>query len=128
MTLKVLAFVAAGGGLGAAGRYLGISLAGRLFGTGFPVGTLAVNVIGSVLMGVLVAAVALKFSLPQHWQAFFAVGVLGGFTTFSSFSLDVLTLYERGALMAAAGYAVASVVLAIAGIFAGMALTRAVLG
>ena len=113
-----------GGGLGAALRH-GVNLAAaRLFGTAFPYGTLAVNVIGSLAMGLIAAWFAFKGDASQHWRLFFTTGVLGGFTTFSAFSLDVALLYERGQTGLAALYVVASVAVSIAGLFTGLALVR----
>jgi CrcB protein len=113
-----------GGGIGAALRH-GVNLfAARLVGTGFPAGTLTVNVVGSLAMGVLAAWFAFKGDASQHWRLFLTTGVLGGFTTFSSFSLDVALLYERGALALAALYVLASLVFAFVGLFAGLALVR----
>ncbi|HEY4405480.1 MAG TPA: fluoride efflux transporter CrcB [Xanthobacteraceae bacterium] len=116
-----------GGGLGAMLRH-GMNLLGaRLFpGLGFPIATMTVNITGSIVMGVLVAAFALKGGT-QHWRLFLTTGILGGYTTFSSFSLDVAVLYERGDLVSAALYILGSVVLSIAGIFLGLTLTRYVL-
>jgi len=113
-----------GGGLGAASRHGVNVLAARLFGTNFPYGTLTVNVLGSLLMGLLVAYLAFKGDAPQHWRLFIATGVLGGFTTFSAFSLDFAVMYERGAIWLALGYVFVSVVLSIAGLFAGLFLVR----
>ena len=84
------------------------------------------NVTGSLVMGLLVGWFALKGGLPQHWQLFLTTGMLGGYTTFSAFSLDAAVLYERGAIGLAALYVALSVVLSIAGLFAGMAVVRAV--
>ena len=113
-----------GGGLGAALRH-GINLvAARAFGTAFPYGTLIINVAGSLAMGLIVEYFALKAGLPQRWRLFLTTGILGGFTTFSAFSLDAALLYERGAMLGAAVYVIASVVLAIAALFAGMAFVR----
>jgi CrcB protein len=113
-----------GGGLGAALRH-GINLAAaHLFGTAFPYGTLAVNVIGSLAMGLIAAWFAFKGDASQHWRLFFTTGVLGGFTTFSAFSLDVALLYERGQTGLAALYVIASVAVSIAGLFTGLALVR----
>jgi CrcB protein len=117
--------VAAGGALGASARYLVNVSAMRLVGPGFPWATLVVNVAGSVLMGVLVVVLARRGG--QHLAPFLMTGVLGGFTTFSAFSLDVATLYERGAVGSAAAYAAASVILSVAGLFAGLALARGAL-
>jgi CrcB protein len=115
-----------GGGLGAALRH-GINIfAARLLGTAFPYGTLFINVMGSLAMGLIAEYLALKAGLPQRWRLFLMTGILGGFTTFSAFSLEAALLYERGQLMSAAVYVVASVVLAIAALFAGLAIVRAV--
>ena len=94
-------------------------------GHGFPWGTLAVNVIGSVLMGVLV--VVLAHLSATRLAPFLMTGVLGGFTTFSAFSLDAMTLYERGQLGLAGAYVVGSVVLSLGGIALGILVARAVL-
>ena len=102
-------------------------MAGRAFGLDFPWSTLIVNAVGSFLMGVLITTLALKLQAGQEMRAFLATGVLGGFTTFSAFSLDFITLYERKAHGLAFAYAAGSVGLALLGIVAGMALTRAVL-
>jgi len=124
MTIWTVAQVAAGGAIGAAARYLAGVAVLRAAGPGFPWGTLAVNVAGSFLMGVLI--VVLAHLGGTRFAPFLAVGVLGGFTTFSSFSLDAVTLYERGAVGAAAGYVAGSVVLSLAALFAGLAIARAV--
>lgn len=113
-----------GGGLGAAMRH-GVNIASaRAFGTGFPYGTLLINVTGSLLMGLVAAYFAFKGDASQHWRLFLTTGILGGYTTFSAFSLDAALLYERGEVSAAAIYVVASVALSIAGLFAGFALVR----
>lgn len=127
MNWSIVAAVAAGGAVGSASRYLVTVMVQRIAGTGFPWWTMSVNVIGSFLMGIIVSAIALRWSLGQAGQAFLMVGVLGGFTTFSAFSLDVATLYERGLTIAAGGYVIGSVVLSILALFAGMAITRGVL-
>ncbi|HEY2227123.1 MAG TPA: fluoride efflux transporter CrcB [Xanthobacteraceae bacterium] len=104
----------------------GVNLLGaRLFpGAGFPLATLTVNITGSIVMGVLAAIFAFKGGGPQHWRLFLTTGILGGYTTFSSFSLDVAVLYERGDLVMAAVYILASVAIAIVGLFLGLAVTR----
>jgi len=113
-----------GGGLGAALRH-GINIASaRAFGTGFPYGTLLINVTGSLVMGLAAAYFAFKGDASQHWRLFLTTGILGGYTTFSTFSLDAALLYERGELGPAAIYVLASVALSIAGLFAGFALVR----
>ncbi len=114
-----------GGGIGAAARH-GINMsAARLVGTGFPYGTMLINIIGSLAMGLIAEYFALKGHLPQHWRLFLTTGILGGFTTFSAFSLEAALLYERGQVAGAAIYVVASVALSIAGLFAGLAIVRA---
>ena len=113
-----------GGGLGAALRH-GVNIgSARLFGTSFPVGTLTVNVVGCLVMGLLAGYFAFKGDVGQHWRLFLTTGILGGFTTFSAFSLDVAALYERGEPALAAGYIAASVILSLAAVFAGLALMR----
>ena len=117
--------VAAGGATGAMARYWVGTHAGRLFGPGWPWGTLIVNVVGGLLMGVLVGVLA-RHSAPEGWRLLLGVGVLGGFTTFSSFSLDVVTMIERGAPGLALGYILVSVIGSIAALFAGLSAVRAV--
>lgn len=119
--------VAAGGAIGATLRYALAGSIGRAMGHGFPWGTLMVNVLGSALMGVL--AVVLMERFPGAWgryAPFLMTGVLGGFTTFSAFSLDALYLIERGRLVAAALYVGGSVFLCIFGLWLGLAAARAV--
>ncbi len=115
--------VAAGGAIGAVMRYLaGIGVV-RLFGhTAFPLGVLTVNVAGSFAMGLFVGLAAQRGL--THLSPFVATGILGGFTTFSAFSLEAVTLYERGAAGLAAAYVLANVVLSITALFAGLALSR----
>jgi CrcB protein len=99
-----------GAGLGGACRH-GVGIATlRLFGPNFPVGTLTVNVAGSLLMGILTALLALKLQASQEMRLFLTTGFLGGFTTFSTFSLDAVTLFERGKVAVAAGYVAISIV------------------
>ncbi len=113
-----------GGGLGAVLRH-GVNLiSARLFGTAFPWHTFIENVTGSLAMGVLVGYFAFKTDPSQHWRLFLTTGILGGYTTFSAFSFDSMLLYERGETALAALYVLASVVLAIGGLFAGLALVR----
>jgi len=117
-----------GGGLGAAARH-GVNLtAARVIGIAFPWGTLTVNILGSLLMGLIAGWLALKAGAgwSQHLRLFLTTGFLGGFTTFSAFSLDVALLWERGAHGAATLYVAASVLLAIAALFAGLWLIRVV--
>jgi len=122
-----IGMVALGGALGATLRYVTVGLAGRMLGHAFPWGTVIVNVAGSFVMGVL--AVTLMDRFPGSWGRYaplLMTGVLGGYTTFSAFSLDALYLIERGRSLAAAGYVGGSVLLSIAGLWAGMALARGV--
>ncbi|MFL1874397.1 fluoride efflux transporter CrcB [Hansschlegelia beijingensis] len=116
--------VALGGALGSVARYLVNIASSRVFGMGFPWGTLTVNVVGGFAMGLLAALLALKGG-SQEMRVFLMTGVLGGFTTFSAFSLDAVALWERGAAGLAAGYVAASVALSIGALFGGLALGRA---
>jgi CrcB protein len=113
-----------GGGIGAALRH-GVNLtAARTLGTAFPYGTLLINITGSFIMGLAAAYFAFRGDASQHWRLFFTTGILGGYTTFSAFSLDAALLYERGEVGLAAVYVIASVAVSIAGLFAGLALVR----
>jgi len=116
--------VALGGALGAVGRYLTGVAAIRLIGPGFPWGTLAVNVLGCFAMGLVV--VALAHLSATRFAPLVMTGLLGGFTTFSAFSLDALTIWERGQPGLAAVYVLASVVLSLAAIGAGIGLARSI--
>jgi CrcB protein len=115
--------VALGGAIGAVLRYVtGIGLV-RMFGhTAMPLGVLTVNVAGSLVMGLFIGLAAHRGF--THLSPFVATGILGGFTTFSAFSLEAVTLYERGAVGLAAFYVLANVVFSIAALFAGLALSR----
>jgi len=113
-----------GGGVGAALRH-GVNLASaRWLGTGFNYATLIENVSGSFVMGLLAAYFAFKGGPSQHWRLFLTTGILGGYTTFSAFSLDTILLYERGEPWLAALYAALSVGLSVGGLVAGLALVR----
>lgn len=114
--------VAMGGALGASGRYLTGVAAMRLMGPGFPWGTLAVNVIGAFVMGVVV--VCLAHLSATRFAPFLMTGLLGGFTTFSAFSLDALILWERGEQVQATIYVLASILLSLAAIVAGLWIAR----
>lgn len=117
--------VALGGAIGSAARY-GVNVwTAKVFGLGFPWGTLTVNVVGGLVMGLLASLLALRFDASQDVRLFLMTGVLGGFTTFSAFSLDAVTLWERGEAATAAAYVAASVVVSIAALVAGLALGRA---
>ncbi|WP_321502963.1 fluoride efflux transporter CrcB [Breoghania sp.] len=126
--MKNVLIVALGGGIGAAGRHLVSLLMMRHFGTGFPYGTLTVNVLGSFLMGLLIATLSRMDGSSQGLRLLIATGMLGGFTTFSSFSLDFATLWERGQMELAAGYAAITVIISIVALFAALWLVRALAG
>jgi fluoride exporter len=113
-----------GGGVGAAARHGMNLLSAQMVSSRFPWGTLAINVLGSLLIGVLVEWFALRIQVPQTLRLFLITGVLGGFTTFSAFSLEVGLLMERGQMAAAAGYVLASVIAGVGAMFAGMHLVR----
>jgi CrcB protein len=120
--LYLIVFV--GAGIGGALRH-GVNVAAtKLFGLGFPLGTLIVNVTGSFAMGLLAGYFAYRAGVPQHVRLFLTTGILGGFTTFSTFSLDAAVLIERHAYGAAAGYLVGSVAAALSGLFFGLAVFR----
>lgn len=115
-----------GAGIGGALRH-GVNIgATRVLGTGFPWGTLTVNVVGGFAMGVLAGWLALKAGegWTQSVRLFLATGILGGFTTFSAFSLDAVVLWQRGEAGAATAYVLASVVLSIVGLLAGLFVVR----
>ncbi|HSX76382.1 MAG TPA: fluoride efflux transporter CrcB [Shinella sp.] len=116
-----------GAGIGGAGRHGVNVLAARLFGTAFPAGTLAVNVLGCLVMGLVAGTFAFRGHLPQEMRLFLATGVLGGFTTFSAFSLDAALLWERGEMGLAALYVGASVVFSLLAVAAGLAASRLML-
>ncbi|MDI1261894.1 MAG: fluoride efflux transporter CrcB [bacterium] len=118
----LLVFV--GGGLGASLRHFINLMCARLLGTGFPWGTFLINITGSTVMGLIAGYLAFRGGASQHWRLFLMTGILGGYTTFSAFSLDAALLYERGEPGIAALYVLGSVVLSIAGLFAGLALMR----
>ncbi len=122
MNALVLVFI--GGGLGAVSRHLSGMAVMRASGPGFPWGTMLVNILGSLAMGLLIAWLARRSSGDADLRLLLATGFLGGFTTFSAFSLDAVTLYERGALTAAAAYVIASVTVSILALFGGLWLAR----
>ncbi|PLP98142.1 fluoride efflux transporter CrcB [Cupriavidus pauculus] len=117
-------FAFLGGGLGSAGRHGMNLLAARLVGTHYPFGTFAINVLGAFAMGAVVELFALKVSLPQSARLFLTTGIIGGFTTFSTYALEIALLYERGELAHAALYALGSLLLGVAALFAGGAAVR----
>lgn len=121
--MSQLLYVAAGGAIGASARYLTVMVFARWFSPLFPYGTLAVNALGSLLIGIC-AGLLIKEHLSQGMWMFLVVGILGGFTTFSSFSFEVVSLIERGQAFSAFGYVAASLILGIGLAFLGLTLTR----
>jgi CrcB protein len=113
-----------GAGVGGALRHGVNTLGMRLLGSGFPYGTLTVNILGSLAMGLLAGWFAGRGDAGQHFRLFLATGVLGGFTTFSSFSLDVAVLWERGAVGLCALYVALSLLVSVGALFAGLWLMR----
>lgn len=125
--MNTIIAVAVGGAIGCVLRH-GVNLAAlRWIGAGFPWGTFIVNLAGCFAMGIVATAFALRAGWAPEWRAFFATGVLGGFTTFSAFTLDFAQLMERGAVATVAAYLLGSVALAILGFFLGAGVTRLVL-
>jgi fluoride exporter len=121
-----LILVAAGGAIGASLRHL-VNLGSlRLVGASYPWGTMAINIAGSFAMGAFIELLARRFEASNELKLFVATGILGGFTTFSAFSLDFAVLWERGATLPALGYAIASVVGSILALFLGLWLARTV--
>ena len=119
--------VAIGGALGSVLRYLVGLWTLRQFGPGFPWGTIAVNIVGSFAIGFLTEVIARKFNASIELRVLLVTGILGGFTTFSAFSLDTIALYERGAVAIAASYVIATIVISFGAVVAGLALGRAML-
>lgn len=125
--MRLLLLAAGGGAIGAGARYLVNATCATCLGVAFPWATLIVNVAGSFLMGILVASAVPLMGGSAEWRTFLATGILGGFTTFSAFSLDAWQLLERQQTALAVGYIGGSVVLSIAGLVAGLASARALL-
>jgi CrcB protein len=118
----LLVFV--GGGIGSTLRHIVNVVCPRFLGANFPYHTFIINISGSTIMGLIAGYLAFRGEASQSWRLFLMTGILGGYTTFSAFSLDAALLYERGEIGLAALYVVGSVVLSIAGLFAGLALVR----
>jgi CrcB protein len=119
-----LVLVALGGAIGASLRHL-VNLGSlRLVGANYPWGTMAINVAGSLAMGIFIELLARRFNASNELRLFIATGILGGFTTFSAFSLDFAVLWERGAAVPALAYAIASVAGSILALFLGLWLAR----
>ncbi len=123
-----LLYVALGGALGASGRHLLGMATVKAFGPDYPYGTMAANVIGGFLMGLLAGWLALKVSGGTNLRLFLGVGLLGGFTTFSAFSLDAVLMYEKKAYGQLVGYVGGSVLLSIGALMIGLILARKIFG
>lgn len=125
--MRMLLLVGLGGGLGAVARYMMGHAVFRLWPMTFPLGTLLINVVGAVLMGVFAGIVSQRTGPEaESLRHFVAVGLLGGFTTFSTFSLETVALVERGALAEAGGYVLLSVVVCLVGLYLGLLVTRGI--
>jgi CrcB protein len=125
MQIGILLAVALGGATGSLLRYFVASAIQTPASAGFPWGIFVVNVTGGFFMGLIVELSALKLNLSPELRAFLTVGILGGYTTFSTFSLDSVLLLQRGAYAAAGAYILGSTLLSIAALFAGLYLVRA---
>ena len=122
--MKLLLLAAMGGAIGASGRYLVGVFALRFLGPGFPYGTFMVNIIGAFAMGLLVHTLAVRYAGSPELRTFIAVGILGGFTTFSAFSIEVVNMIERGNWTLAGLYSLASVIATVLALFAGLFIAR----
>jgi|SRR6185437_934002 fluoride exporter len=118
--------VALGGALGSMARYATGVYVGRWLGTAFPWSTLLINIVGSFLIGAFAESFALRWDVSQSTRVFLVVGICGGYTTFSTFSLDVVTLINRGEALAAGAYIVASVALGLLALYGGLHAMRLV--
>src|SRR5215218_9017212 len=122
------AWVGIGGCIGACARYALGTAVGRRFGTGFPYGTFFVNVTGAFLIGIILTLLIERFNADPRWRLLLVVGVLGGYTTFSSFAYEAFALADRDQWLRAASYVIGSNVLGIAACVAGVLLTRRLAG
>ncbi len=120
---KILA-IAVGGALGALSRYWVVGVVTSLYDRSFPFGTLVVNILGSLLIGVLYVLIIEKLDVAAEWHAILMVGFVGAFTTFSTFSLETLMLLQEGRIAAAMIYILSSVVVCLVAVFAGMLVTK----
>ncbi|MGB3328692.1 MAG: fluoride efflux transporter CrcB [Thermomicrobiales bacterium] len=118
-------WIGLGAAIGANLRYLVGRLMATWLGAGFPWGTLTINVTGSFLIGVIATLLGERLTVPGEWRIFLVVGLLGGYTTFSSFSLEAVVLFNAGRWLAATGYILASVLLGVLACVLGIALVRA---
>ncbi len=124
MSFRMLLLASAGGAIGACARYLVTTWFAARGLTHFPWATFLINVSGSFLMGVTMGFVLARADIPAELRIFLATGILGGYTTFSAFSLEIWQLAERGAVTEAGIYAIASVVVSLVALLAGLALAR----
>ena len=122
--MNLVLFIAVGGAIGAVGRYSVMTAVSHLFGAGYPYGTIMVNLIGSFVLGGLVESLKYFSVISNELQVFLIVGVLGSFTTFSTFSMDVVVLMQRNEMFAAGLYILGSFVVSIGGLFLAMVLFR----
>lgn len=122
--MRLLLYATVGGAIGTAARHLVNLGFGRWLGVGFPWSTLCVNVAGSLLMGALIEALVVRLNESAELRTFLATGILGGFTTFSTFSMDFVYLLQRQELASAAVYLLGSVILSILALCAGLWLAR----
>ena len=122
-----LLLVAVGGAVGSVCRYLVGMATLRAFGPNFPWGTLTVNIVGSLAIGIFVELIARRFDASMELRLLAVTGFLGGFTTFSAFSLDVISLFERGAVVQAGVYVASSILFSLIAVFAGLALVRSII-
>ncbi len=125
--MKTLLFVAMGGAVGASLRLLSVQYLTRILGLGFPYGTLFVNIVGSFAMGALVELLAQRYQLSPETKIFLTTGLLGGFTTFSTFSLDAALMIEKKQFALSALYMGSSVILSVSALFAGLWMVRTLL-
>jgi fluoride exporter len=121
--MNQIVLVALGGAIGASARYVGNNAVLRLLGAGFPYGTMLVNITGSLAMGLLMGWLATRDG-SDNLRLFLGTGILGGFTTFSAFSWDAVLLYQRGETVAALVYVLASIIISILALAAGLAVMR----
>ena len=124
MSLNMIIVVAIGGALGAVGRFLITSGVVYFFGNGLPPGTLIVNIIGSFGLGILMEVYPIAWSVSPELRSFFVVGLLGAFTTFSTFSFEAVSLWLRGDLFSSGAYVIGSVFLGIVGFICGSAMAK----
>ena len=122
--MNLVLFIAAGGAIGAVGRYAVMTAVSHLLGAGYPYGTIMVNLIGSFVLGGLVESLKYFSAISNEMHVFLIVGVLGSFTTFSAFSMDVVVLMQRNEIFAAGFYILGSFVVTIGGLFLAMVLIR----